>query len=136
MCEGILELISEIEMNCRQHEEKAIMEVLHSIGVKVDKDELLKALEYDRGQYNVGYKDGYRDALLKGSQWIPVSERPPDCDRFLGITRFNDRVCEYQKRKYPGGEDRVVGYGYHIEKDFRYWMPCPKLPEEIRRKYD
>lgn len=37
---------------------KAVMKV----GVNVDKDELLKALQYDRNQYQKGYKD--RDAEI------------------------------------------------------------------------
>ena len=33
--------------------------------VKVDKEELIKALRYDRNQYNVGYKDGVNSVLNK-----------------------------------------------------------------------
>lgn len=36
---------------------KAIVEV----GVNVDKEELVKALQYDRQQYDEGYKDGVRE---------------------------------------------------------------------------
>ena len=35
--------------------------------VNVDKDELLKALAYDRKQYDVGYKNGYNDGHLQGT---------------------------------------------------------------------
>ena len=30
------------------------------VGVKVDKEELIKALQYDRGQYVKGYNDGVK----------------------------------------------------------------------------
>lgn len=32
------------------------------VGIKVDKDELVKALEYDRNQYQRGYMDGFFNA--------------------------------------------------------------------------
>ena len=37
-----------------------IVETCVKMGVNVDKDELLKALAYDRGQYEKGYADGRR----------------------------------------------------------------------------
>ena len=36
---------------------------LFKIGVNVDKEELEKALRYDRHQYSKGYKDGYEDGM-------------------------------------------------------------------------
>ena len=37
-------------------------------GIKVDKDELIKALKYDRGQYEKGYEDA--KAEQKKGEWI------------------------------------------------------------------
>lgn len=34
--------------------------------VNVNKDELIKALKYDRNQYNIGYQDGYSEGYDKG----------------------------------------------------------------------
>ena len=39
--------------------------------VDVDKDELIKAMNYDRNQYATGYRNGYADAQKHG-KWIPV----------------------------------------------------------------
>ena len=36
---------------------KAVLEV----GIKVDKEELMRALRYDRAQYEAGYMAGYED---------------------------------------------------------------------------
>ena len=33
-----------------------------SVGINVDREELLKALEYDRGQYEKGFEDGLQYA--------------------------------------------------------------------------
>lgn len=38
--------------------ENDILKVIEKHGIEVDKDELIKALAYDRDQYNKGYKDG------------------------------------------------------------------------------
>ena len=40
---------------------KAIYEATQRIGINVDDNELLKALRYDRGQYDKGYNDGFND---------------------------------------------------------------------------
>jgi hypothetical protein len=55
MYESPIEVISR-QMRTQQedHVYKAVLEV----GVNVDKDELIKALKYDRDQYDKGYRDG------------------------------------------------------------------------------
>lgn len=42
--------------------ENEICKAVQNVGVNVDKNELLKALQYDRGQYQKGYAD--RDAEI------------------------------------------------------------------------
>jgi len=37
--------------------ENEICKAVQNVGVNVDKEELLKALQYDRGQYQKGYRD-------------------------------------------------------------------------------
>ena len=44
--------------------ENECVSVCQSYGFNVDKDELAKALAYDRDQYDKGFKDGYNQALL------------------------------------------------------------------------
>lgn len=39
-----------------------VIRAVQEVGITVDKDELLKALAYDRDQYEKGYADGKRDA--------------------------------------------------------------------------
>ena len=43
--------------------ENDIMSAIQKYDIDVDKDELIKALNYDRDQYNKGYQDGYQDAM-------------------------------------------------------------------------
>lgn len=53
--------------------ENGIMKALMRYQIYVDKEELLKALQYDRGQYEKGYQDG-----LNADKWIPCEERLPE----------------------------------------------------------
>ena len=51
--------------------DKAIMlEITKQFDVHVDKYELTRALAYDRGQYDKGYKDGYDDALRQFADFM------------------------------------------------------------------
>ena len=45
------------EMIIQQQDEQTL-QAIQKVGIKVDKDELVKALAYDRGQYEKGYADG------------------------------------------------------------------------------
>ena len=51
----------------KQTEDEIVCEIQHQLGIDIDKEELLKALNYDRNQYNEGYSDGkcagYQEAL-------------------------------------------------------------------------
>lgn len=44
--------------------EDCVVKAILKVGINVDRNELIKALEYDRGQYEKGYKDGQRKALM------------------------------------------------------------------------
>lgn len=39
-----------------------VLKVIQNYGITVNKDELLKALNYDRDQYHKGWSDGYVQA--------------------------------------------------------------------------
>lgn len=41
--------------------ENDVVTVCVNMGINVDKDELIKALQYDRAQYDKGYKKGFKD---------------------------------------------------------------------------
>ena len=43
--------------------EGEVMKAVQKFCVDVDKEELMKALQYDRGQYGKGYKDGHDEVL-------------------------------------------------------------------------
>ena len=62
--------------------EDEICKAVQKAGILVDREELLKALQYDRGQYQKGYND--RDAEIV---------RCKDCDNKECWGRAGDVVC-------------------------------------------
>lgn len=49
----------------QDQENKIMAEIKYQMAVDINKEELLRALKYDRDQYDKGYKDGY----LAGAQY-------------------------------------------------------------------
>lgn len=49
----------------RQDEENCMYTIKQSIGYEVDKEELIKALQYDREQYDKGYNDGRKETFVE-----------------------------------------------------------------------
>lgn len=53
--------ISESFQKMNEDFENAVFEAVQKVGINVDKEELLKALNYDREQYKKGYEDAMKD---------------------------------------------------------------------------
>ena len=102
----------------------ATVEAVARIGVDVDKDELIKALEYDRDQYNEGYRNGYcRGRQFDG--WISVSDSFPEEDeRVLVWLRENDSYTRIDTDRMLGG--KWVRWNSFVT----HWMPLPEAPKE------
>ena len=58
-------IFQDIERQIVQTQEQTILNAISKCDVVVDKDELIKAINYDRNQYSKGYKDGVDDVLDK-----------------------------------------------------------------------
>jgi hypothetical protein len=50
--------------------EGELLKVTQEMGLDVDREELLKALKYDRGQYEKGFRDGVKSAQKYGNWYI------------------------------------------------------------------
>lgn len=103
--------------------ENDVLKAVQRVGVNVNKEELLKALQYDREQYSKGYEDG-----LNANRWIPCSERlPEEYAEVLGFGRegytyivmmYDTKIYGKVWRQWNGGElrlDWIVA-----------WMPLPE----------
>lgn len=54
--------LRQIQRNFNRKIDTLILNEIRKYDVKVDKDELVKALKYDRNQYEKGYADGKKEA--------------------------------------------------------------------------
>jgi hypothetical protein len=86
--------------------------------INVDREELLNALQYDRGQYEKGYRDGQRD----GQRWIPCSERFPEEEQKVFVSlesASGEKFVRY---------DRIRdGKWWLFETEsVKAWMPLPE----------
>ena len=61
-----IEIICE---NMKSQMENGVYSVVQSYGINVDKEELIKALQYDRDQYRKGYEDAQAESERKKGKW-------------------------------------------------------------------
>ena len=91
-------------------QENEVFKAVVRCGIDVDKDELIKALAYDRRQYDLGYADGKMDAnaeLIRCKDCEDCTEtklydgqRWNYCMRLRCVVKENDFCC-WAERKYP-----------------------------------
>lgn len=113
--------------------ENGIIEAVERVGIFVDRDELVKALHYDRKQYEKGYQDG-----LNADRWISVKGKLPeekinentqDFDWYYCATTFGD-VRPYKYGKQIGHEKAHFWNGPGIMDEYvTHWMPKPEMPK-------
>lgn len=119
-------IIGEMRSQLVKNEEGQFMvQVSQTIGYNIDKDELINALNYDRGQYEKGYEDG-----LNASKWIPVSERLPeelvDVLAYDGVDMF---VTFLRKGRWAS-----YNSNFDIYTNILAWMPLPEPYEPQKRE--
>jgi hypothetical protein len=78
-----------------------IIKAIRNVKINVDKDELIKALKYDRNQYTTGYKDGRIDAIDEIRAKIEQSIKDPDefadFGRMYGLQIALDIIDKYEE---------------------------------------
>lgn len=80
-------MVQDIAGQMVQQTEQTVLEVVRKCGVNVDKDELIKAINYDRDQYSKGYKDGAKDVLDKiRSEIMEFAKNPNFGDLSIGVS--------------------------------------------------
>jgi hypothetical protein len=59
MYESPIEIITQAVDTINRKQQDDVYSVVMKYNINVNKDELIKALQYDRGQYKKGYDDGF-----------------------------------------------------------------------------
>ena len=54
-------VIGDMYTRMAKQQEDSVYQTVLNYGINVDKQELIRALEYDREEYGAGYKDGVRE---------------------------------------------------------------------------
>lgn len=65
---SINKIYKDIQTQMIEQDEKMVMQAVREVGITVDKDELVRALQYDRDQYQKGYQDGLQAGIEQGKQ--------------------------------------------------------------------
>ena len=113
-----------------------VLESCVKVGCHVDKDELEKALRYDRGQYEKGFADGVLSATPK---WIDASKRLPDKEgNYIVYETQNEEVCEslyYPQTRLKKDRWRDPWEGCSVFS-VSHWMEMPEPPQEVKHEVD
>lgn len=105
-----------------KREEGYLVESVHKVGFDINKEELEKALRYDRDQYEKGFADG---RLSASPRWIPVTERLPDLwdERYLVSLAWGGvGVMEYKST----GFHNYGSFSPVPIETVTAWMPLPE----------
>lgn len=107
--------------------DKEVLTAFKRCHIDIDKDELIKALAYDRGQYEKGYADGYTSGLA-ADRWISVEDRLPEPPTQCLV--YSSKACR------PRGMETATytEWGWMTAAYFpeiTHWMPLPTPPEEV-----
>ena len=101
----------EVHNNFRDQVDDKIQQLIEmEIGVKIDREELIKAMNYDREQYGKGYQNGYekRDEEIVRCEdckhWMTVVMNPASglCkwhSKFGTVTTKHNDFCSYGERE-------------------------------------
>lgn len=81
--------------------ERDILEIVRKCGIDVDKDELIKAINYDRNQYNKGYVDGCNDTLDRiraemEETYMNITDQENDQGAWWGFRKALWIICKYK----------------------------------------
>lgn len=94
----------------KQRDDAIFAEIQSSFGVALDREELIRALQYDRDQYNKGYADGKRDAM---EELVRCKDCKGWCSEEIAKRYGVDRYCTMTM--IPTGADDFCSQGERRE---------------------
>lgn len=96
----------------------AVLRAVQKVDIEVDKDELLKALQYDRGQYENGYSDGrlYEPPVITNA------------DRIRAMT--DEELAKLSAKGCPHSSTHKMCASYGNDVCYRCWLNW--LKQEVK----
>lgn len=127
----ISEMLGKIQTKIIEQQENQIVQAVQNCGISVDKEELIKALMYDRQQYEKGYADAKAEM-----RWISASERLPELGQLVLVTSAIDGDIHLCTQCATDGQMFIMdGTRYHVLGEA--WMPLPEpYKPEPKRVWD
>lgn len=136
MYESPIEIIQhKIQADFSKRLEEDVLYAVVRTDIHVDREELIKALRYDRGQYEKGFQDGKADA----TEWISVKDGVPDGEVLAanfapGTYGYKEYIIGYVSKvkcTEPGWyKGKCYAENDHeIIDNVTHWMPLPEPPK-------
>lgn len=69
-------ITTEITRQINKQTEEEAYKAVQKIGININKNELIKALTYDREQYHRGYVDGFKDGMKGAEELLEMTVNP------------------------------------------------------------
>lgn len=118
-------VVSELQIEQVNKLDGEILRAVQEIEITVNKEQLLKALQYDRHQYEKGYKDGYDDGYSHVKKWIPAEIMRPDDSGYYLAGIKDELNAIYIRTVYYS---TLYGWG---DVAVTHWQPLPEPPAEM-----
>lgn len=120
--------VERIVQDFNEHTDRNVLHAVMQCGINVDRDELIKALSYDRDQYRKGFNDGYEFAQT----WISVKDRLPEYNVPVLVFDQLENMHVYQlDNDALYGDTWVDYYDQNIKVNWiTHWVPLPEPPKE------
>ena len=97
-------VMEEVLKKMDENFENSVFKAIQKVGINVDKEELLKALIYDRGQYDKGYEDAMNE--VKHPQPLKFEELHEN----MWVYDRTYKLCRQVHKFYSNGSRDVIQF--------------------------
>lgn len=122
-----IKLYEAVTQTLMEEKDGAILAKIQScFDIEVDKGELVRALQYDRDQYNKGFEDG----RAAGPKWYSVEEKKPEPFASVLVHMPGEAPLPTVAEGYyvPGAGWSAYGV-IGGQAEVTHWAPMPQPPE-------